>query len=75
MILTIYKLCLIKGKSAVYFASPTPAYRLKLLLDRFHIRSFVLFTDLPRRIVSSVLNFYEKGEIDCLILLNTGYSR
>ena len=75
LIFLLYKFCLIKGKSLVYFDSPTPAFKFKMLLDRFHISSFVLFTDLPRRIVNSVFHFYEIGEIDCLILLNTGYSR
>ena len=75
LIFLLYKFCLIRGKSLVYFDSPTPAFKFKMLLDRFHISSFVLFTDLPRRIVNSVYHFHEIGEIDCLILLNTGYAR
>ena len=75
LIFLLYKLCLINGKSIAYFDSPTPAFKFKMLLDRFHISSFVVFSDLPRRIVNSVYHFHEIGEIDCLILLNSGYSR
>lgn len=75
LIFLLYKFCLIKGKSIAYFDSPTPAFKFKMLLDRFHISSFVVFSDLPRRMVNSVYHFHEIGDIDCLILLNSGYSR
>jgi hypothetical protein len=51
------------------------AFKLKYLFDKFNINSFVLAYDLPKNKVSTVINNYKSGIIDCIILMHDGYSK
>mmetsp|Transcript_7415 Transcript_7415/g.8962 ORF Transcript_7415/g.8962 Transcript_7415/m.8962 type:complete len:267 (+) Transcript_7415:581-1381(+) len=75
LIFNLLKLAILEGKTVILVSDVTQAYRLKYFLAKFSLRSFVLSTDMPKAQVSSILHFYNIGQFDLLIMLQTGYSK
>jgi superfamily II DNA/RNA helicase len=50
------------------------AYRIKLFMNKFHLKAFVLATDMPRSQHKTVVNLFNLGQYDILIMLHSGYS-
>ena len=68
----------LKGKKVlVYFDQKNwlEASMLKMMFDKHRIASFVISTDLHKSRGSAVAHQFNEGNLDCLIMLNTGYSK
>ena len=50
------------------------AYRIKLFLNRFAIKSFVLSPDLPKNSFKSLIHYFHIGQYNVLIVLQSGYA-
>lgn len=50
------------------------AYRIKLFLNRFSIKSFVLSPDLPKNSFKSLIHYFHIGQFNVLIVLQSGYA-
>jgi ATP-dependent RNA helicase DDX56/DBP9 len=61
------KLGLLRGKGLFFVSSTDAAYRFKLFLEQFHIRSAVLNPELPFRSRLSIIDEYNVGNFDYLI--------
>ena len=68
------KLGLLKGKGLFFVNSIDAAYRLKLFLELFHIRSAVLNSELPLQSRLHILEHYNVGNFEYLICTD-GFSR
>jgi len=71
----LLKLAILEGKTVIMVNDVTQAYRMKYFLAKFSLRSFVLSTDMPKAQISSILHFFNIGQFDLLIMLQTGYSK
>ena len=67
VIYVFLKLGLLKGKGLFFVNSTDAAYRLKLLLEQFHIRSSVLNGELPIHSRLNIIEQYNVGNFDFLI--------
>jgi ATP-dependent RNA helicase DDX56/DBP9 len=61
------KLGLLKGKGLFFVNTTDGAYRMKLLLEQFHIRSAVLNPELPFRSRMNIIDEYNIGNFDYLV--------
>mmetsp|Transcript_15164 Transcript_15164/g.42744 ORF Transcript_15164/g.42744 Transcript_15164/m.42744 type:complete len:671 (+) Transcript_15164:144-2156(+) len=61
------KLGLLKGKGIFFVNTTDGGYRLKLLLEQFHIRSSVLNAELPFRSRMNIIEQFNIGNFDYLI--------
>lgn len=50
------------------------AYRIKLFLNRFSLKAFVLAPDMPKNQIGSIIHFFHIGQFDIVVMLHTGYS-
>lgn len=67
VIYVFLKLGLLKGKGIFFVNSTDGGYRLKLLLEQFHIRSSVLNAELPFRSRLNIIEQFNVGNFDYLI--------
>jgi len=67
LIYAIFKLQLIKGKIIVFVADIDRAYRVKLFLEQFGVRSCVLNSELPVNSRLHVVEEFNKGVYDIII--------
>lgn len=67
VIYVFLKLGLLKGKGLFFVNSTDAAYRLKLFLEQFHIRSAVLNGELPFRSRMNIIEQFNVGNFDYLI--------
>jgi len=75
LLFTFVKLAICEGKTLIFAKDVMTAYRIKLFLNRFHLKAFVLGPDMPKNQVKSIVNFFHMGQYDILIMLHTGYSQ
>jgi hypothetical protein len=73
MMFILKKLSLIQGKLLVYCNDIMQAYKLKFFFNRFHMKAFVLAPEMAKQQITSVIHFYQIGQFDILIALNSGY--
>ena len=50
------------------------AYRIKLFLNRFALKCFVLSPELPKNQFKSLIHFFHIGQFNIMIVLQAGYS-
>ena len=74
-VFNMLKLAILEGKTAIMVDTVVEAYRMKYFLSKFSLRSFVLSTDMPKAQISSILHFFNVGQFDVIVMLNTGYSK
>lgn len=67
LIYAIFKLQLIKGKVIVFIADIDRAYRVKLFLEQFGVRSCVLNSELPVNTRLHVVEEFNKGVYDIIL--------
>ena len=67
VIYVFLKLGLLKGKGIFFVNTTDGGYRLKLLLEQFHIRSSVLNAELPFRSRLNIIEQFNVGNFDYLI--------
>ncbi|KIW41435.1 uncharacterized protein PV06_06996 [Exophiala oligosperma] len=67
LIFVVFKLRLVQGKSLIFVADVDRAYRLKLYLEQFGIKSCVLNAELPVNSRLHVVQEFNKGLYDILI--------
>lgn len=63
-----------QGKTVVICNDIIQAYRIKLFLNRFSLKAFVLAPDMPKNQIGSIIHFFHIGQFDIVIMLHTGYS-
>lgn len=68
------KLNLIQGKVVIYVDDIIQAYRIKFFFNRFHMKAFVASPEMAKGQISSIVHFFQIGQYDILIALNSGYS-
>lgn len=61
VLFTFLKLALLDGKVLIFASDVLQAYRIKLFLARFQIRSFVLSPELPKNSAGSLVHFFHIG--------------
>ncbi len=69
------KLGILTGKILIYTSDIIQAYRIKLFLNRFHLKCFVLNPEMPKNQLKSLIHFYQLGQFDIMVVLQTGYSQ
>lgn len=74
ILFTFLKLGLLEGKTVIYTNDLIQAYRIKLFLSRFALKSFVLSPELPKNQFKSLIHFFHIGQFSILIALQSGYS-
>lgn len=74
ILFTFLKLGILEGKTVIYTNDIVQAYRIKLFLNRFAMKSFVLSPELPKNQFKSLIHFFHIGQFSILICLQTGYS-
>lgn len=62
ILFTFLKLGLLEGKTLVYTNDIIQAYRLKLFLNRFALKAFVLSPELPKNQLKSLIHFFHIGQ-------------
>lgn len=67
------KLGIIEGKSLIFCNDIIAAYRIKLFLNKFQIKAFVLNPEQPKNQNKNLIHFFHIGQFDILILLRCGY--
>jgi ATP-dependent RNA helicase DDX56/DBP9 len=72
VLFALFKLKLLKGKCLVFTHDSDAAYRLKLFLEMFYIRSVVLNGELPIQSRIHVVEEANKGRYDCIIAADSG---
>lgn len=73
MAFILKKLSLIQGKLLIYCNDIMQAYKIKFFFNRFHMKAFVLAPEMAKQQITSVMHFYQIGQFDILIALNSGY--
>lgn len=71
---TMIKLGIVEGKILIYTNDVIQAYRLKMFLSRFNIRSFVLSPEMPKNQQKSLIHFFHIGQFNIMIVMQSGYS-
>jgi len=74
LLFTLIKLAIIEGKTVIYCHDVSNAYRVKLFLNRFHLKAFVLAPDMPKNQIKSIQHYFTIGQFDVIIMLHTGYA-
>lgn len=69
ILFTFLKLGILEGKTIVHTSDIVQAYRIKLFLNRFAIKSFVLSPDLPKNSFKSLIHYFHIGQFNVLIVL------
>lgn len=69
------KLGLLEGKTLIYAADVLQAYRIKMFLNRFALKCFVLSPDLPKNQLKSLIHFFHIGQFSILVVVQSGYSQ
>ena len=75
ILFTFLKLGVLEGKTLIYTNDIIQAYRIKLFLSRFSLKSFVLSPELPKNQFKSLIHFFHIGQFSIMIVLQTGYSQ
>jgi superfamily II DNA/RNA helicase len=63
-----------EGKTVIYTSDIVQAYRIKIFLNRFALKCFVLSPELPKNQLKSLVHFFHIGQFNILVVLQTGYS-
>ena len=74
LLFSMVKLAVLQGKTVVMCNDVIQAYRIKLFLNRFSLRCFVLAPDMPKNQIGSIVHFFHIGQFDIVVMLHTGYS-
>jgi superfamily II DNA/RNA helicase len=74
LLFSFVKLAIVQGKTVVICNDIIQAYRIKLFLNRFSLKAFVLAPDMPKNQIGSIIHFFHIGQFDIVIMLHTGYS-
>ena len=74
VLFTFLKLALLDGKVLIFANDIIQAYRIKLFLARFQLKSFVLSPELPKNQAGSLIHFFHIGQFNILIALQSGYA-
>ncbi|UJR27794.1 hypothetical protein I4U23_009065 [Adineta vaga] len=67
LIITIFKLQLLVGRTILFVNSVEQAYRLKLLMEQFHIKTCLLNSELPMDSRLHIVQQYNDGLYDLMI--------
>ena len=74
LLFTLLKLKLLKGKSLIFTKDSETAYRLKLFLEIFYVKSIVLNGELPIQSRVHMVEEANRGRYDCIIAADPGSS-
>jgi ATP-dependent RNA helicase DDX56/DBP9 len=74
ILFTFLKLGILEGKTLIYTSDVIQAYRIKLFLNRFALKAFVLSPELPKNQLKSLIHFFHIGQFSILIVVQSGYS-
>ena len=55
------KLSILDGKTVIHCNELIVAYRIKIFLNRFHLKAFVLNPDMPKQQIASIIHFFHIG--------------
>jgi len=69
------KLAIVQGKTVIMCNDVIEAYRIKLFLNKFSLKAFVLAPEMPRNQIGSIIHFFHIGQFDIIVMLHTGYSQ
>ena len=61
ILFTFLKLGILEGKTVIYTNDVIQAYRIKLFLNRFAMKAFVLSPELPKNQLKSLIHFFHIG--------------
>ncbi len=61
LLFALIKLAIVQGKTVVMANDVIQAYRIKLFLQRFSLKAFVLAPDMPKNQIGSVIHFFHIG--------------
>ena len=73
LLFSLIKLAMIRGRTVILCRTQIQAYRIKLFLTKFTIKTYVLASDMPKNQISSICHFFLNGHFDVLVMLHTGY--
>jgi len=74
LLFSCVKLAILQGKTVIMCNDVIEAYRIKLFLNKFSLKAFVLAPEMPRNQIGSIIHFFHIGQFDILVMLHTGYS-
>lgn len=74
LLFSFVKLAILQGKIVVLCNDIIEAYRIKLFLNKFSLKAFVLAPDMPKNQINSVIHFFHIGQFDIVVMLHTGYA-
>ena len=69
LLFTFIKLGILDGKTVIYTNDIIQAYRIKLFLSKFQLKSFVLSPELPKNQAKSLIHFFHIGQFNIMIVL------
>ena len=69
LLFTFIKLGILDGKTLIYTNDIIQAYRIKLFMNRFHLKAFVLSPDMPKNQAKSLIHFFHIGQFNIMIVL------
>lgn len=72
LLYSLLRLKLIQGKTLIFVSDVNAGYKLKLVLERFSIRSAVLNAELPHASRAATVAGFNKGLFDLLIATDSG---
>jgi superfamily II DNA/RNA helicase len=64
----------LEGKTLIYTNDIIQAYRIKMFLNRFALKGFVLSPELPKNQLKSLIHFFHIGQFNIMIVLQSGYA-
>lgn len=74
LLFTLIKLGILDGKTLIYTSDVVQAYRIKIFMQRFQLKAFVLSPDMPKNQAKSLIHFFHIGQFNIMIVLQSGYS-
>ena len=69
LLFSFYKLGVFHGKTVVLCSDIVLAYKLKLFLNKFSIKCFVLAPDMPKKDIKSLIHFFNTGQYEIVVML------
>jgi len=69
LLFTFIKLGILDGKTLIYVNDVIQAYRIKIFLQRFSLKAFVLSPDMPKNQAKSLIHFFHIGQFNIMIVL------
>lgn len=73
LLYTFIKLNLLNGKTLIFMQDINSGYKLKVFLERFHIRSLVIHPETTKTSRANAIHYFNIGQFDHLIVIQGHY--